>query len=319
MLTLDPANALALEATANALIVNALTHGAPGFPSPLCGEVKAAHATVIVGASQVAAAWSPILAPFDFEVRSTAVLIHKSPMVNFIDAVTGKQEQRELADTLVVIDMLDGGKVADRRAALTQAKLATRTGHISLGSGDSSGKAQRNLYLHWPKFTLQKGYSRHARDLNDINCLGLAADGCRFGGIDLHGSRRDWMQIPTAQRMNARRKPSLGTSLMGMACGSSGRPAVAHGTDPWSELIDELMTVTFGLTYPDKRGPLRSWETMSFVVASPSFVTQRARSIALFKVGGVPPGDGSVKAEASEPARGISIIHIELVKVEERS
>lgn len=314
MLTLAPVNASALEATANALIVNALTHGAPGLPAPPLGEVKATHAAVIAGASQVAAAWSPILAPLNFVVRSTAVLIHSAPMVEFTDTITGKQERRELGDVLVVVDQLEGGNVVDRRAVLTQAKLATETGHLPLGA---SGKAQRNLYLRWPPFTLPKGYGSHLRDLNATNCPGSAVDGCRFGGIDLHGSQRDWAQIPTAQRMNTRRKPSLGASLMHMACGRAGRPASAGGKDPWSELVDELMNVTVGLTYPAKGGLQRSWKTLSFTVAPhPASPQGLGRSI-FFEDGGAPPAAIPGEVEVFEPL-GISIIHIELVNVSDR-
>ncbi|MCG7394238.1 hypothetical protein MHY87_15130 [Microvirga sp. ACRRW] len=310
MLTLDPVNALALEATANALIVNALKYGAPVFSTPPLSEVKAAHATVIAGASQVATAWAPILAPLNIEVASRAILIHGSPIVDFMDVITGKSERRELGDLLIVVDLIQAGNVVDRRATLTQAKLVTKTGHISL---DPSGKAQRNLYLRWPVFTLPMGYKPHPRNLNDPSCPGVMADGCRFGGIDLHGAQRNWFQVPTAQRMNSRRKPSLGTSLMRMACGAAGRPAAAGGRDPWSELVDELMDVTFGVTYPAKRGQQRFWETMSFRALSPSINSHLLRSFAFFEDRGVPPGDVIGDDEASEPL-GISIIHIELVK-----
>jgi hypothetical protein len=311
LLTLDSVNTLALEATANALIVNALMHGTPGLPAPLSGEVRAAHATVLAGASQVAAAWGPILAPLRFQVKSRAVLIHSAPMVEFTDAITGKQERRELGDVLIVVDMLDGANVVDRRAALTQAKLATKTGHVSL---DRSGKAQRNLYLRWPAFTLPQGYRSHPRDLNDASCRGPAEDGSRFGGIDLHGTQRDWFQIPTAETMNARGHPSLGTSLMRMACGNAGRPATDGGKDPWSQLVNELMTVTLGVAYPAGRGPLRSWETLSLIVSPSSTKAHNFHSVALFDVRGAPPGSVVGEADESEPL-GISVIHIELEKI----
>lgn len=139
-------NTLALEAVANALVVSALTHGAPpDLLAPVVGEVKASHATVIAGASQAAAAWGILLRPLGIHVQSRAVLIHAAPQVQFLDVVTGETETRELGDLLIVIDHLRGGTVADRRAVLIQAKLAGVTGRISL---DASGQAQRNLYLH---------------------------------------------------------------------------------------------------------------------------------------------------------------------------
>lgn len=306
MLALNAVNRLALEASANALIVNALTHGAPGFPVPLQGEVKAAHATVIAGASQVAAAWGPVVAPHGYAVTSRAVLIHGTPIVEFFDSIAGRQERRELGDLLLVVDAADGAGVVDRRAALVQAKLATKTGHLTLGP---SGNAQRNLYLRWPAFTLPAGYAAHQRDLNDARCPGSAIDGCRFGGIDLLGTPRDWTQILTAQRMNARGKPGLGTSLMHMACGSAGREATAGGGDPWSDLVNELMAVTFGERYPASSGPKRSWQTASFLLAASSAGRQTYLQTAFFEDARSPSGERPGEGEP-EPI-GISTIHVE--------
>lgn len=312
MLNLSPVNALALEASANALIVNALTHGAPGLLAAPKDEVNAAHATVIAGASQVAEAWSSILRPLNILVRSKAVLIHGSPIVTFADIVTGKSDRRELADVLFVIDLIQGSNVADRRAVLTQAKVATKTGHIPLGA---SGEGQRNLYLHWPAFKMPKGYKSHSRDLNDKSCPGLAEDGCRFGGINLHRPPRDWAQIPTAWEMDINQKPSLGTSLADMALGKAGRQAYSGGPDPWSELVDELLAVSFGLCYPQKRKLRKDWETNSFMTGSnrpngPRFMSRST----FFRSIGAPPDVISGDFEEPDPS-GISTVHIELINL----
>ena len=313
LLNIDPVNILAMRATADALIVNALTFGAPGI-APVVGEVKAAHATVLAGASEVASAWSPILSALGYQVNSKAVLIHSSPEVQFTDVVTGKAKQRELADTLFVIDLIKAGEIADRRAALTQAKLASKTGHISLGK---SGKAQRNLYMHWPAFTMPRGYGQHPRDLHDTSCIGLAVDGCRFGGIDFYGSRRDWRQILPAQKMNARGKPSLGQSLLEMACGTAGRAAISGGKDPWSELVDELLKISFGITYPSSGCLNRHRETVSLVIAESHSIVLRTSSH--FAAADLPPGRDSLGPEEAESPQGISFLHVELVEAEERS
>ena len=269
---------------------------------------------MIGGASQVAAAWGVILRPLKIQVRSRAILIHAAPKVRFKDGITGKPDTRELGDLLIVIDHLRGGAVADRRAVLVQAKLADATGLLCLGV---SGVAQRNLYLRWPKFTMPSGYKSHERDLNDKSCKGLAVDGCRFGGINLHGPLRDWKQIQTARQMSTRRKTSLGTSITRMASGTAGREAVSGGTDPWSELVDELLTVTLSLTHPKQGAVRRSWETLSFLV-DPRGRGRDHLAPAFVSLEGLPPRSVPGEAEESEPPLDISTIHIEFEDIIEK-
>ena len=308
MLKLDKTNFLALEATANALIISALTHGAPPkLVGPVIGEVRASHAVVIAGASQVAAAWGVLLRPLNLEVSSRSVLIHAAPKVRFKDVVTSNLEERELGDLLIVIDYVRRKLIVDRRAVLIQAKLADPSGLLPL---DVSGKAQRNLYLHWPEFVMPNGYRPHKRDLNDKTCKGSAIDGCRFGGIDLHSSPRGWKQIRTAQSMSARQKISLGSSIAQMACGAAGRQAVKGANDPWSELVDELLSVTFGSMHPAKSGIQRSWETLSF--SSPSI-----DRVIIHREGRSPLRGFPEDASTSTPSAGISTVHVRLEEMAE--
>lgn len=285
------------------MIHNALTYGAVGYPAPLAGEVEAAHAVVLAGASQLATVWSPLLAPLKVQVRSWAALIHASPKVTFTDTVTGNPENRELADVLVVIDHKRAGAVVDRRAELIQAKVVKPRGGLGL---DKSGKAQRNLYMHWPPFEMPAGYIPGPRDLHDPKSHGKASDGCRFGGIALKNSL-GWFQITPAIRMNIKGAPELGPWITEMALGTAGRQAVAGGGDTWSLLIDELLLRTRGRSFPAGGGD-RLVETLSFTftAAGPMEVL---RSIAAFV--SPPRSTEDPPTEAPEEG-GISTIYVEL-------
>ncbi len=295
----------AMSAAADAMIHNALTCGTAGYPAPHPGEVEAAHAVVLAGASQIATAWSPLLAPLKVQVRSWAALIHASPKVTFTDTVTGNPEDRELADVLVVIDHKRAGTVVDRRAELIQAKIAKPRGGLRL---DASGKAQRNLYIHWPPFEMSAGYAPGPRDLHDPRSHGNASDGCRFGGIDLKKSL-GWFQIVPATRMNINGAPELGPWISSMALGVAGRRAVAGGADTWSLLIDELLQRTSGRSFPAGGGGDRLVKTLSFTLpdAGPMEIL---RSIAEFVE--PPRSVGDPPTEASDEG-GISTVYVELV------
>ncbi|MGO1304766.1 MAG: hypothetical protein ACTMKV_08275 [Sphingomonas parapaucimobilis] len=303
MLTVSQKMSVALSAAADAMIHNALTYGAVGYPAPLAGEVEAAHAVVLAGASQLATVWSPLLAPLKVQVRSWAALIHASPKVTFTDTVTGNPENRELAYVLVVIDHKRAGAVVDRRAELIQAKVVKPRGGLGL---DKSGKAQRNLYMHWPPFEMPAGYIPGPRDLHDPKSHGKASDGCRFGGIALKNSL-GWFQITPAIRMNIKGAPELGPWITEMALGTAGRQAVAGGGDTWSLLIDELLLRTRGRSFPAGGGD-RLVETLSFTftAAGPMEVL---RSIAAFV--SPPRSTEDPPTEAPEEG-GISTIYVEL-------
>lgn len=295
---------IALAASADALIENALHFGHPGCPRPPVGEVKAAHAATLAGASQCALAWSPILGQLGCSVTSIGVFTHASPQVKFFDTISNTDQRRELADLLVVIDFTKNN-ATDRRAQLIQAKLAEDCGQIVL---DKSGTAQRNLYLKWPKFTMPSSYDQHDRDLNDPSSAGSATDGCRFGGISLNSPVRSWSQIPTAFNMDVRQGVALGSTLAAMLDGSAGRAAVIGGTDPWSTLVDELIDKTQNTNFPRSSSVPRQSMSLSFshrIYSQNKNVHAHAGYFDCTPDRDVPDG-----VSGGEPSEGISILHI---------
>lgn len=306
MLTnLSPTVQAALAASANALIESALHHGHSGLRCPPAGEVKAAHAVTLAGASQCGVAWSPLLDHLRYSVSSTAVFTHAAPIVGFFDTMSNSQINRELADLLVVVDQVQGANVVDRRAQLIQAKLAEDDGSIKL---DDSGTGQRNLYLKWPKFRMPAAYEARDWDLNDSSCQGLPYDGCRFGGISLGSSPRYWSQIPTAISMNTSQGVALGTMLARMLEGLDGREAKFQGQDPWSLLVDQLLEKSLNVAFPKSSSNMRQAKSM-FLFHS------RGEHVFSFRYESIPEAlfpyrDSPYYYGGEDYSDGISVLHI---------
>lgn len=246
---LSEADFLHMTAMADRAIASCLGHAAAGRRK--LGEVSAVKAVVTQGMYSVAQRWRRSRRLPLSELRLQTVFCHSAPQVSFTRPGPSHPGRCELADLLLVVDHLSARSLdARRRAVLVQAKLQAPPGHLRLNN--SNERVQFELLSGWPSFTFIAGlYLPHARDFT--HGPPLSAWGGEYGGID-QPPPGSWTQYLITSPNFSANPPvhgavSLGKLVAGMLAGRAGygRPAVPHGRDPWSETVQELLDVTFGL------------------------------------------------------------------------
>jgi hypothetical protein len=299
-----------LISAAGTSVAAALQNGNPPTVAAPSNEPTAVAAITWVAMPDVVARWRPVLRPLRFQIALHSVFCHQSPQVNFVDQ-SGKTQQCELADLLVVVDETASGAIRDRRAVFVQAKKFSATGMISISA---ASRDQLELYELWPSFSFVSGpYKPVARDFTANGQPGSSGESGRYGGIDLPPTTPLWEQIvpstnPTMQRGNG---VELSEFVAGMLVGDAGirREAKAAGTDDWSMTVDEILSIT-AVQSVALAASLRPG------VSRPRGVTSVARQAgymaarhALAGVFGVPP-DGGSTVIGRGPERGISFVHV---------
>lgn len=133
----------------------------------------------------------------------------------------------------------------------------------------------------------------------------------------LRGIDRDltsWRQIPLSAAMSMAGAPSLGSEIAGMALGYSGRQARLTGGDPWSDLIRELMRITYSTVYgrarPHVRGHSSSSQFLSFSYGAQA---TGATSLAWESIPDHPGPDTTTES----PEGPISIVHLTVSQPEQ--
>lgn len=299
----------AMRHTADALIGDALRGRTPQWPRIPHHEPSAVQAVTLGGVSQIAQAWNFLLRPSGLVVTTHAVFCHSSPQVDFASSGSSKPPV-ELADLLVVVDVL-GSTGPSRRARLIQAKVAAGNGDINLSPGKE--QVQLDLLSRWPNFRfIAKAYSSTLWDLSDPLCPGNARQSGRYGGIDR--DLTSWRQIPPSAAMSMAGAPSLGSEIAGMALGFSGRQARLTGGDPWSDLICELMRVTYATVYGRARPHVRGHSSSSqFLTSSYGAQATGATSLAWESIPDHPGPDTTTEI----PEGPISIVHLTVSQPEQ--
>lgn len=235
--------------SANAAISRALSKGAPimrSVPRTEPGLVASVHLGAI---PDINAVWSPLLAAEGINLRLTGIFCHQSPMVTYNDT-RGKRQRCELADLLVIINSKTS-HFSGRRAALIQAKMASKAGTVEIKKG--SGGTQLALYQNWPPFDFeQSDYGLKAVDLK----LGLdALHSGTYGIIDRHWHRSKaprWTQLAANPMPHkTKNKPELGDFLSRMVAGVSGygRDVDATVNPTWTAVVDTLLQQTLGKAF----------------------------------------------------------------------
>lgn len=201
-----------------------------------------------VGVPNIVASWRPLVSPLGLALSVHSVFVHGSPKVDFIDS-SGSSAQCELADLLLVIDDLTGGKVQDRRAVLVQAKLFDASGGFSL-----SGTAldQLDLFEHWHWFDFRSSsYGKKRRDFRLAGQPGHHYEFGRYGGIGGVAKAPmpfEWEHIAPSSKPAMKRKAGsdFASFLAAMAVGHSGmgREAYPGGSDDWSATVEDLLRVS---------------------------------------------------------------------------
>lgn len=270
-------------------------------------------ASVHLGAiPDIGAAWSPLLATEGVNVRLTGVFCHQSPMVTYNDA-RGNKQRCELADFLVVIDSKTS-HFRGRRAALIQAKMASKAGTVEIKKG--SGWNQLALYQSWPPFDFeQSDYGLKSVDITP----GLdALHSGTYGIIDRHWHRSKaprWTQLaanPTPHK--TKNKPELGDFLSRMVAGVSGygRDVDAPVNPTWTAVVNALLQQTIGKAF-------RHSSTLGTAIAP------RQISLAAFMMDGISsftitggtlgPPEGTISGIEGGPT-GITTLIIEIAEGE---
>lgn len=245
--TLTDAEVSRLAHVAERAISTCLTKAAAGGPK--LPEVPAVETVVRLGMRMVARQWRRTgLMPKGTGLALQSIFTHAAPKVRF-DRPGGGSGRCELADLLIVVD--DPAAVTPqqrRRGVLVQAKLHDSPGCLELN--DRNERVQFELLSSWPEFKLEAGFYRpHDRDLK-LGPSDHAWSG-EYGGID-QPPPGAWTQYHIRNAIFSTSPPvsgaiSLGQLLAGMLAGKDGygRAAIPLGRDPWSELLDELLNVTF--------------------------------------------------------------------------
>jgi hypothetical protein len=217
---------------------------------PPLKEVPAVEALVCRGMRGVAINWRRATQLPLNRLALQTVFTHSTPQVLFTRPC-GALGQCELADLLIVVDDPFASTPHDRRrAVLVQAKLDKPSGQLKLNSRNE--KVQFELLSTWPAFSFRSTlYRQYSRDLK----LGPSVPDWsgEYGGID-QPPTPIWTQYHLSSAAFATEPPicgaiSLGRLLAEMLTGRHGygRAADPLGRDPWSETINELLHVTFGL------------------------------------------------------------------------
>ncbi len=299
----------AMRRAADFQINDALRGRTSQWPRLPYNEPSAVQAVTLGGVSQVAEAWKNLLRPIGLVVTTHAVFCHSSPQVDF--RYTGSVKPPvELADLLIVVDVAQPGG-AYRHARLIQAKVAKPGGHISLRPGKE--QVQLALMSFWPTFWFTaKAYSRTHWNLRDRRCPGGHHQSGRYGAI--HSNLTSWRQVVPGTVMSMVGFPSLGVEITNMVFGSAGRPARIGGGDPWSDLIEELMSITYFAVY-GKSQPHRRGQSSSSQFLTQAFGTRTggATALAWESIPEGPPGEHTVDM----PEGPISFIHLTISPADE--
>ncbi|TCQ07679.1 hypothetical protein C8J34_104140 [Rhizobium sp. PP-F2F-G36] len=303
-----------LSIAADPVIANVLAYGGARTGKP-SGEVSAVRTITLDGFDEIAAAWSPILRSFGYRIDLRAVFCHSRPHVTFAPVPHpnhpgGKTPRRcELADLLIVIDHVDRSqKIDDRHAVLVQAKML-KSGSLKLSGGEW---VQHELLAWLPAFTfVDPGHDPRSRDLNGTPLVGSPAHTTEYGGIDLKGSRPEWLHQLTQKTAPWFNSPvSLADYMARMATGNSvcSRKALRGGLDDWSFTVDELLRVTAARPITKKSGVARGNDNVVGFIADTS------------SLAGADDGGGDyVEGDMPEwPEGPISTIHMTLGSIDER-
>jgi hypothetical protein len=224
-----------------------------------------------------------------------------------------KKTKCELADLLVVTDIVKGGKLT-RRAALIQAKIARAKDRVSL-----TGKSSRNqldLYQHWYRFD----FVERAYNMTQINFRVGAEPGNSgtFGVIDprFYGEPR-WTQLAASPtpRDFSRQTPQLGRFIAEMTDGTQpgfGRLATPSLKTDWSITVELLLAETYARAFANKaHGPPRPPRGTKAIVCFGSTATEIPKSARLLSAGG-PPYGLLISGRSDRDGRGISAVHLEV-------
>lgn len=296
---------------AGSSVATALQNGNPPTIAAPIDEPTAVAAITWVAMPDLIARWRPVLRP-RFRIALHSVFCHQSPQVGFIDR-NGAPQQCELADLLLVVDEVAGGKIQDRRAVFVQAKMFSRRGRILV---PASVKDQLELYEFWHSFRFAHGpYAPVPRNFAATGQPGSSADSGRYGGIDLPPLAPLWEQIipSTNPRMTRGSGIDLAEFVAGMIVGDAGigRAAHASGRDDWSMTIDEILSitaaqsVTLQASFGPGNQPRRGVKSVALDVPT-----------LLMFMGRPPPPDADGTVFGTGPDRGLSFVHVRLIAVE---
>jgi hypothetical protein len=247
--SLSNADLRAMAEMADGAIASCLIHAANSRSK--LGEVAAVEAVVTQGMRDVAQCWRGFGSLPLRNLCLQTVFCHSAPKVTFTRPGSGGSGCCELADLLLVVDDLSApSPVERRRAVLIQAKLQHPPGHLHLNNNNE--RVQFELLSEWPSFTFNAGFYRpHARDVS----YGPDSPECggEYGGID-QSPPGPWTQYRITTPCFAPSPPVHGAVALGrlvayMLAGypGYGRSTIPDGPDPWSETVQELLDVTFGL------------------------------------------------------------------------
>jgi hypothetical protein len=249
-------------------------------------------------------------AALGFQITLHSVFCHQSPQVRFVDK-SGKTQQCELADLLIVVDETASSTIKDRRAVFVQAKKFSSNGVISISA---PSRDQLELYEFWPSFNFVSGpYKPVPRDFAGSGQPGSSNESARYGGIDLPPTAPLWEHIvpstnPTMQRGNG---IELAEFVAGMVVGDAGigRAAPTSGSDDSSTTVDEILSITASQS-------VTLTASLGAGVLHPRGVTSLARDIGYISTRrtiaglfGEPPPDDGISFIGRGPERGISFVH----------
>lgn len=185
-------------------------------------------------------AWSHILAEEALSVTVQGVFLHQRPKIRFpsTSATPVGPGFCELADLLIVHD--HGGH---RQACLIQAKKVPGAPVV----GD-----QKDLYERWDPFRFASGGQHVKGRLYDV---APNREGGFFGVVRVPppGLEEPWL---VEHPIHSVASTDMGRFVAEMHAGTiagrtnPARPAVIGGTDDWSVLIDDLLRMSLGSTYP---------------------------------------------------------------------
>lgn len=308
----------AMSATADQAIGQALLVGSQAMITPPRAEVGFVAAVTLGAIGDIATAWTPLCAGLGFTLELHSVFCHAVPIVRFRDG-NGRAKRCELADLLVVIDIMTGGTLL-RRATLIQAKMARAAARVSV-TGKSSA-TQLDLYQNWHRFDFEEP----ALDMQRVNFgmgTGAAYSGT-FGVIDRHLRDRAW-EPPVWTQHAARPTPEiiissdprLGKFMAEIVDGTKtgfGRLATPSMQTDWSKAVERLLKVTYEhvLTHRATLGVVRPRRGVS-AVACLSFKTAAEFARGIWgQSGGHPPFEDIPLLEFDDPPAGISLVHVEL-------
>lgn len=186
---------------------------------------------VLEGTRDLAAAWAPLLAPY--QVSLTGVFCHQSPMVRFNNMGC------ELGDLLWVHEHTDAAGTTSRNALLLQAKKTSDLPHPV----PAQDAIQFELYEQWPRFEYR--HRPLAPDSRQVTPM-LAHSGAQYLVISEDAGRQFWppaVVCSVTDPLNAWH--SLGGALAMFLAGGTGRSfvdrAAAQGTDDWDAVVWDLL------------------------------------------------------------------------------